>query len=384
MTPHSSLGQTLASDPAPAIAAQAIMVDAPLSGTVARILVTDGQRVHKGQVLVELDSTPITAEIKNLEFQLAQAKAETRQAVAAVPFSGEVGDRNAAPMGVPSGAIIGRISGTAIDLSRFQNELAKAQKNLADVKAAEARTGVSMQRGVKNLDAIKARVASAGASLESAKGDLREAQAAIDVAVAKRTKAKGDSDRFETLYKDGVVSRNESTKVTAKYLAAQDAEAVAREHAKSAAEDVDSKQSEVESATKDFEAAKAAIAKDHADSGGNSAQVKLAQLAVQQAQAKLESAKATARRTRVQGEDVASALAQVGTAPVPVQVKPIPKQVTQQKVEKIEALLESAKTLLAQTQIVAPSDGIVRLNGLVPHAKVVRSAPILSVNPKAP
>lgn len=54
---------------------QGAMLNAQMAGTVTRILVKSGDRVSKGQLLVELDSTVENATLRQAEAQLPSAQA---------------------------------------------------------------------------------------------------------------------------------------------------------------------------------------------------------------------------------------------------------------------------------------------------------------------
>ena len=132
------------------IEATQVDVASKIAGRIIKLAVREGDRVHSGQVVAELDAAEVEA-------QLAQARA----AAAA----------------------------------------AQTRPAQADAAVALARASVDAQ-----LTQARAQIDAAAAALEAARASLRAAEANVQVSETNLDRAESDLQRLEALYRDGAVS----------------------------------------------------------------------------------------------------------------------------------------------------------------------------------
>ena len=123
------------------IEADVVAVPARVAGVVARVLVADDAELKAGDVIAELDPTPLDAKVAQARAAVAVAEAQERSAVA------DVG--------------IARLT-------------VKSQRNIAEASLQGASIGTSESR--EQIAEAAARVASAEASYGQAKADFERAQ----------------------------------------------------------------------------------------------------------------------------------------------------------------------------------------------------------------
>lgn len=163
-----------------------VEVSSKVPGRVVAVLVREGDRVRRGQVVVRLD--PADAEV-----QLEQARAALRAALARVPQA--------------EGAV------------RLQEETAEAQvrQARAQVEAAQAQ--------VRSADANRAALAF---TLRAVQANLAAAETGVHAAESNLERARSDLQRLETLFAAGAVSAQQVEAARAQVVAAEASLAQAR------------------------------------------------------------------------------------------------------------------------------------------------------------
>lgn len=116
-----------------------VNIGSELSGTVAKVLVDINDRVEKGQVLVELDTTKLRDQMARSRATLASAEAQVAQAAATLKEA----RANLARMDEVSRLSGGRVpSATEFDSARANAERAAADEAAARAKVADARAAL--------------------------------------------------------------------------------------------------------------------------------------------------------------------------------------------------------------------------------------------------
>ena len=142
-----------------------VQISPRVPGQVLRVLVTDNQRVNKGDLLVELDP-------RDYETAVAQARAALSNALA----------RN---FGAKAG----------LELTNTVTDAALVQAS-AGLKAAQAQ-----------VDVLRASVQQAEAAVGAAEAGLQQAEARRTAAEAEAQRAAADAERYRALYKKDEISK---------------------------------------------------------------------------------------------------------------------------------------------------------------------------------
>jgi membrane fusion protein (multidrug efflux system) len=153
------------------VAGHVHQISSRINGTVADVLVDDNQQVQKGQLLVKLDPR----DYENKE-QQAQAALET---------------------------------------ARRQAKAAQSNINLA---SQNAQANTTQARG--NIESAIAAVSTAQAAVKEARAGIPAAQAELAQAEANLQKTQADYNRYNSLYEQGVISRQQLDTSRADYQVA--------------------------------------------------------------------------------------------------------------------------------------------------------------------
>ena len=154
-----------------------------VAGRLAQVLVSEGDRVHKGQVLARLDSTPLRDAVSQAEAALAQARAQASNAVTKFERA-----KQAFAAGVAAGQ--------EVDDARLASESAKAAVQTAQAQTSTARN--QAQRGELRapFDGVVAKISAAGGEpadpskpvVEVARVEVLELRAPVAPRLAMRLK----------------------------------------------------------------------------------------------------------------------------------------------------------------------------------------------------
>jgi HlyD family secretion protein len=181
------------------VPAEAAMVSAPAAGILSEILVNEGDRVTKGQVIARLDATRQKAAIAQAEAQvhvaqaqLADAKAGPRSQEVAVAEA-ELAAAQAALAKLSEGPDENQLIAQRADVADAQASLSAAQaaydtvRNAPDIGARPE--SVRLQQATNLYNAAKARLdalqkPARAADMAAASAEVRHAQAQLDLVKA--------------------------------------------------------------------------------------------------------------------------------------------------------------------------------------------------------
>jgi HlyD family secretion protein len=165
-----------------------IQLAAQMSGRIAAVHVTEGQRVRSGQSLLEVDDAEARAEV-------AQARAAVQQAAAGVEQVREVG-------AVVAGEAARR---ARTNLTRAESELARIRK----LEAAGAVAPTDLEDAQRAADNARAELAAAQAQASAATPDGAESRVAVNALVESQARLAGAQARLDqtrvVARQDGVI-----------------------------------------------------------------------------------------------------------------------------------------------------------------------------------
>lgn len=184
-----------------------VPIQAPLSGTVLKVLAEPGMRVTSGEVLMVLNSLPVRANVERLRHEAEVLDESTAHLTEALRHAREAMKTGAAPASdAYKRCPVERLVTLMNELARARDAVDAATVNLADV---EGKTG--LPPGVRTRETEEFRL-----KLEMKKADLAKARAGLvaleaDLATS-RQNLKVAQDlyaTYEKLFRDSVVSRVE-------------------------------------------------------------------------------------------------------------------------------------------------------------------------------
>ncbi|QZA77609.1 HlyD family secretion protein [Deefgea tanakiae] len=146
-----------------------------VSGTVTRVAVEGNQMLKKGDILLEIDSTPYRLKVKQLEAQVADATASAKTLWQDLDSAKSQTTSAQAQLDLmkkrlgQAQELAKAGAGNQFDVESFATEVKKAESAVASAKTAEARITTKLE-GVVGPDI--ASVAQIKAQLEAAKYDL--------------------------------------------------------------------------------------------------------------------------------------------------------------------------------------------------------------------
>lgn len=329
---------------------QTVNLGAEASGVVERVLVNEGQRVSRGQLLVTIDDDDLEQAVESAQANLRAAEVRLQQQRVGLPA--RVAQVNNAIDQAQSG-----VSSAEAQLASARARLRQAELNepaqitatrsqvdsaQAVVESAQARVRQArdtarqtQQQIAAGIDAAEAALAQSRAQLQQVRSGARDqevarAQAQVNLAEAQLRDAKTDLERQRTLYNGGAAPRA----------------------------NVDSAQTQVEVAQANVEAARQQLSLVR--EGARTEEVAQAEQVVAQREAALAQAQAERGRVLVAQSQVTDSLAgltqaQEGlrTAQANLARIPITRQETRTAAEAVrvaEAGLETARSQLRQAR----------------------------------
>jgi len=264
-----------------AVAGHVHQISSRVNGTVADVLVDDNQAVRKGQVLVKLDA-------RDYENKVQQARA-------------------------------------ALETARRQAQAAHSSINLA---SQNAQANATQARG--NVNSAIAAIATARAAVNEAKAGVPAAQAEVAQAQANLARAQADYNRYNNLYQQGAIPRQQLDTAQADYQVAL-------------------------------------------------AQRNSAQQGVAQAQAKLAQAQEGVARAQAQLAASQGGLQQAKASGVQAEVNRNQYDAAQSAIAQAQASLKDAQLQLSYTNVIAPSEGRIGRKTIEVGQRVQPGQPLMAV-----
>jgi membrane fusion protein, multidrug efflux system len=256
-------------------------ISSRISGTVTDVEVNDNQEIKKGELLIKLDQADLRVTVSKAEAALLTAKSQAKAAQANIDLSSDT---------------------TKAKSAQAQGDIDDATANISTAKAA--------------VSGAKAEIASAQAQVAQTDADLNKAQQ--------------DNTRYSTLYRQGVVTRQQLDNAQAAYKVAQ---------------------AEKNAAERKADQAQAQL--EQAQQGVNGANAKLASTKSQ-----LQQVSASGRQTEANRASYAAAQADVAQA---------------------KSTLDNARLQLSYTNVTAPTVGKVGNKTVEVGQRVQSGTPLMAV-----
>lgn len=299
---------------------EVVALSTKATGLVRQVLAKEGDRVRRGQLLVQIDDRELRAQRAKAAAAVEAAAARVKQAHTS--------------RGVKDAAV-------------------EADHRRAGQALSAARTRLSQARALARISAteVDSNVESARANLQSAREQLKlrqegsrrqeRASAALEVAraQAQTEKLKGQLDRREQLLREGAIAR----------------------------EDVENTRHDYEVAVAVWNAAKQQA--DLVNEGSRSEEIHIAEEAVRHAEAALRTAEANRARRRISDQDGDTAESQVRQAEAELdrtRAALAQRQWNSDEIQSADAALAQSRAdvryydeQIAQTRVVSPVNGVV-------------------------
>ena len=153
------------------------IVSSRVPGQVARLMVTDNQRVNEGEELVELDPRDYETSLANAKADLATARSKSDEAQAQV----KVSDAKVAQAQAAVTAADAENQRAADDLKRYESVESRAvSKTAFDLAQAQARSAeADLEAARSQVKAAQAQEALSEAAVETAAAAVQQAQAKV-------------------------------------------------------------------------------------------------------------------------------------------------------------------------------------------------------------
>ncbi len=349
-----------------------VNVSPPIAGTVSEILVAEGDKVRKGQLLARLEDSQQRAALRqaqaayeaalsrvpqaesSLAYQQATAEAAIQKARAAIATQSARTEGAGAQLALARGTTVSEVQRAESQVRQALAQAAQAQAQVATAEAAvrAARQGVSTAE--KGVGALAARLTAASAEV---------------------TRAERDEARYRKLLAAEAVTQQQYDAVQAGAESARSALANLQEQVAQARSQVEQARAEVARAEAQAQAARQAAA--------------AARQQVEVARSGVAVARANAGQVGVQSSNVAASAEQQGQAEADLsaalaertQVALRRQEITTARADARRALaaLKTAQVAEQDTYLYAPADGVVVRKAVNPGTSVASGQTLMTL-----
>lgn len=362
---------------------QDVNLGSKISGRVARVLVNEGDRVKRGQVLVQLDDKDLRAQVDQARAGVLTAQAQVKQAQANYPSTKAQVESGVVQAEAALQQAKAKLRQAQLNEPNQTTALNSQLKNAQEaVNVAESRVAQAQQSAKLMDQQTQSAVKSAQANVDRAKAALDEvvrgsrtqqiaqAQASVNLAQAQLNNAKVELERQKTLFAGGAAAKQSVDTAETNYQVAKAQLESAKQNLSlikegATSEDVRQAQaaySQAQAALSEAQAGRAQVGVAKQDVISAQAQLAQAKAALRTAQANLAQIPITKETTREAREQVASAEAALKQAKANRAQLPVAQQniaVAQAGLQSAKARLEQAQVDLAYAKITSPVDGVV-------------------------
>lgn len=318
-------------------------VTARIAGTVKQVNVNDNQVVSSGAILVKLDPADLQVSLQQAQASLQNTKQQA-----------EAAKENIKLASLTTTAKTAQSQG---DVNSSQAVISTAIASYKEALAGVPVASSSVKDALATINAAKASVAQAQFVIPVASSAVQQALAGVEVAKASvvqakanQVKAEADYKRYQTLFSQGVISRQQLDTAYSAY-------AVSSSQVEAAQQAVLQAQQQVSSSQSALQQAYAKVAQTKQDITKGEAQLAQANQQVTQAQQKVAQAK----------EGITKAKAQLATSKGGLQLAATGNQQTKVSEQQYQAALaayaqqqaqvKNALLQLSYTTITAPETG---------------------------
>ncbi len=358
-----------------------IMVSPQISAQVTLVPVLENQEVKAGDLICQLDSSPLQAAYNQAKANLEAAVAAAQQAGTDITLASALGDAQhltatgaikQADSGIDQAKTETRRSESGVQSALAAKDSAAASLSLA--KSGQVAANANLQHARDSSEASAAQVATAEASLGSA-------QSAVDASQAVYERLDHDAARYARLYQEGAMSAQTAENAASAAKQAKAQLESAKHNVAQAQAAIVLAQANLRAARQQIEANAAAVAQSKAQVDAAIAQNAVAAAAVTAARAQLTYAKQGIAQAAAKETQAAGALKQADTSPVQVSEKKNARDQALARIEQAKAALEAARIQLSDTKIVAPISGRISKKSVEPGQYVQPGTPLLTIIP---
>ncbi len=347
-----TFGQTHVNTDNAYVTGDLVNISPTVSGTLAELKVSDGDFVHRGQLIARLDKDSASALLAQAQANLQAAESQVPQAQAELDYTKLSTDAAIRSSQAAITTQAARTQGSRMQVrlssDTVRNQVLQAQGQLAQAKAQADQAEAGIAEAKAGLANVKLAVQTAQRNAEAALSTEHSAQAEAD-------RAEKDLHRFQSLFRDEAVSQQQLDGATAtaattaaNYLAARQRTQAAESEVEQAKSAVSAAESRLSAATSQAQAASRQIQVTRAGLGlaqASGTQVGIQTANVQtnegqdtQASAGLMSAEAGVQQIALRQKQIATAKAQL---------------------QQARAAVDHAKIQVQDSYLYAPCDGYV-------------------------
>ncbi len=364
-----------------------VQVSPTVGGTLAQLMVAEGDVVSAGQVVAILDDTAQRAALQSAESALLVAQGNVRQAEAQLTLQRASDTAAMAKAQATTTVSLSKVkaaeAGVKASADDTATRIATLKASIAASEAAAAQAVAGLAGGRNQAAAAKAASVTANAGVQSAAANLAAVKARIPAAEAELQRAERDHGRFMQLFAKQAVTKQQLETM---------ADAVIRERAT-----LNALREQVRLATAQVDAAESQVLEARERAAAAEAQVKVLEAAVRTAQSatdvtrgQLATAVAGQRRVDVEkaglvtaqrSADVSDAETQIVEAGMGQQaVRVVALDTAKDAVRTAEAGVATAKEMLKRTILVAAQSGVVLKKTANVGASIVPGQTILTIS----
>ncbi len=364
-----------------------VQVSPTVGGTLAQLMVAEGDVVSAGQVVAILDDTAQRAALQSAESALLVAQGNVRQAEAQLTLQRASDTAAMAKAQATTTVSLSKVkaaeAGVKASADDTATRITTLKASVAASEAAAAQAVAGLAGGRNQAAAAKAASVTANAGVQSAAANLAAVKARIPAAEAELQRAERDHGRFTQLFAKQAVTKQQLETM---------ADAVIRERAT-----LNALREQVRLATAQVDAAESQVLEARERAAAAEAQVKVLEAAVRSAQSatdvtrgQLATAVAGQRRVDVEkaglvtaqrSADVSDAETQIVEAGMGQQaVRVVALDTAKDAVRTAEAGVATAKEMLKRTILVAAQSGVVLKKTANVGASIVPGQTILTIS----
>lgn len=316
-----------------------VPISSRVSGYVDKIAVKENQPVSAGELLVQLDARDLETKLKSAEANLALQMAQSSAASTSVTM-------------VERTSVAGQQQADA--------GVAAAESGIGAAEAQAAAAGAGAQAAQDGVAGARSDVETATSAIDAARAGVQAAEANVLSTAAQAQKTANDAKRFQELYANGAIPKEQLEAMDAGNVSAQSAYKAAREQVKSAKAALQQAKSRKASAASGLKQAISRAAAAQATLRQAQSGVKSAQTALSEARARLSGA---------------------STAPQQIAISKSQDKAASARLRQALAEVANAKLQLSYAKIAAPVEGIVSQKSAEPGQYVQPGQLLMSIVP---
>ena len=341
------------------VTSDVVQITPQISGSIAKVLVSDNQRVKAGDVIAIISDSTYRANVAQAKANLLAAQTGAQSAGANVALTTSTGTAQIEQATGGLNQAESAIEGSEADVSRARAAVRNAQANTKTAQSNVASAQAAVSAAVSARDRAVANVAGAQAQVTTANAAIRAAQSNVNTAQANADKAAKDEQRYAVLFEQDAVSAQLVDQAHASAVSTRSQVDAAQQAVSEAQAVAAQRRADLDAAQQAVQTANAQIQQTRAQLAATRDAVAAAETMTQQMAAQVQSAQSNVGQAQAKRAQALGTLNQAKTAPQQVSVSRANQQTAQAKIAEAEAALQTAQINLEDTKIVAPVDGVI-------------------------